>query len=434
MTEDTGDWGPPAAGGRRFRRLRRLLATVTLVGLAVVVAGTTTAYLLIEQAEASLTRVTVEERETPTRTSQARHFLVVGSDSREGLDPEQRSQLTLGSFEGQRADTIIYVAVTADRNHISLVSLPRDLLVVDDGRNRKLADTFAGGPDNLIRVIRNNFGLPVNHYGEVTLGGFIDVVDTLGGVRICLDEPLRDSKSGADFEAGCQQLDPVEALAYVRSRQGPRGDVERVERQQTFIRAVIGELVSARVLVDVPRLSRLIDDVAGSVTTDEDLSIAEMRDLAAEVRQVARDGFPMTAVPAYPRRIDGIWYLVAYEPGTQALLRDLRAGRPIADRGDRDQREDTTVAIWSGGRGSPTTIVFETLFYAGFTAGGAGRGPEELDAGVTTTVYRLPGAEQQAEWVAATLGAPVQPLPPGVTAPEGANVVVAVGDDAVGTR
>ncbi len=434
MTEDTGAWGPPAAGGRRFRRLRRLLATLTLVGLAVGVAGTTTAYLLIEQAEASLTRVAVEEREAPTRTSQARHFLVVGSDSREGLDPEQRSELTLGSFEGQRADTIIYVAVTADRSHISLVSLPRDLLVVDEGSNRKLADTFAGGPDPLIRVIRNNFGLPVNHYGEVTLGGFIDVVDTLGGVRICLDEPLLDPKSGADLEAGCQRLDPVDSLAYVRSRQGPRGDVERVERQQIFIRAVLGELVSARVLVDVPRLSRLVDDVVGSITTDEDLSIAEMRDLAAEVRQVVRDGFPMTAVPAYPRRIDGIWYLVAYEPGTQALLRDLRAGRPIADRGDRDQREDTTVAIWSGGRGSPTTIAFETLFYAGFTAGGAGRGPEELDAGVTTTVYRLPGSDRQAEWVAATLGAPVQPLPPGVAAPEGADVVVAVGDDAVGTR
>lgn len=428
--DDVTPWGPTATGGRRFRRLRRLAATLALVGLVLATAGFTTAYLLVEQAQANLTRVAVPELETPAPTSQARHFLIVGSDSREGLDRAQRRELALGSFDGQRSDAILYLSVSADRRAVSLVSLPRDLLMIDDGRQRKLADTFALGPDNLVRVVRENLGLPVNHYVEVTISGFLDVVDTLGGVELCLDEPLVDRRAGADLAAGCLHRSPAESLAFVRSRQGPRGDLERVERQQTFLRAVLRELVDARILVDVPRLFRLVEDVASSVTTDDALTTTEMLRLADELRTVVQDGVPMTAVPGYSRRIDGVWYLVAYEPGTRAMLQDLRAGRPLADRGTADERADTTVALWSGGRGTATNVVFETLLYAGFTAGGAGQGPTEWQAGATTTVYRLPGHETQADWVAATLGAPIRELPPTVTAPEGAQVVVAVGDDA----
>lgn len=441
MSQDIGPWGDRVSGGRANRVLRRLAATLGLVMLVLATAGATTVYLLVERAEANLTRIAVPELDAPasedptsetSSSSSARSFLLVGSDSREGLDAAQRQELSLGTFDGQRSDTMIYVSVSADRSEISLVSLPRDLLVIDDGQQRKLTDTFARGPDNLVRIIQENFGLPVNHYAEVTVSGFLDVVDTLGGVELCLDEPLVDRRAGADLDAGCLRRTPEEALAFSRSRQGPRGDLERVERQQTFLRAVLSELVQTRVLADVPRLFDLVDDLASSVTTDENLSITEMRSLADELRQVVRDGIPMTTVPGYSARIDGIWYLVAYEPGARALFEDLRAGRPVADRGSPQQREDTRVAIWSGGRGTATGRVAETLLYAGFTAGGAGQGPAELHADAVTTVYRLPGRGDQADWVAATLGAPIVDLPADATAPEGADVVVAVGDDAAG--
>jgi LCP family protein required for cell wall assembly len=291
---------------------------------------------------------------------------VVGSDSRGDLDDGQRGAMALGDFEGQRSDTIIYVAISADREDVSLVSLPRDLLVQDAGRQRKLTDVFAGGADDLIRVIQENFGLPVNHYAKVSLGGFIEVVRTLGGVDICLDEPLDDWRAGADFEAGCHRMSAEEALAYVRSRQGPRADFERIDRQQQFLRATLEELVDGRVLTDVPRLFHLVEDVASNVTTDEGLGVGQMRGLADEMRQVIRDGVPMTTVPGYDRRIDGVSYVVAYGPGARAMFEDLREGRPVADRGTRDEREET----------------------------------------------RLPGEEQaqKAEWVAATLGAPIRPI------------------------
>jgi LCP family protein required for cell wall assembly len=422
-------WGPRLRGGRRWRLLRRVASVLGILGIIGVTAVGTTGFLLLRQAEASLTRVPVDQLDVATAPTDARHFLVVGSDARDGLDDDARGQLTLGSFDGQRSDTVIYVAISADRRTVSLVSLPRDLLVVDDGRQRKLTDTFTGGPDHLVRVLRENFGLPVNHYAQISLGGFVEVVRTLGGVELCLDEPLRDRKSGADFEAGCHEMTAEESLAYVRSRQGPRADFERIDRQQQFLRAMLSELVDARIIADVPRLFRLVEDVAGNVTTDEGLGVAQIRGLADEMRQVLRDGVPMTTFPGYPRRIDGLDYVVAYGPGARAMLEDLRAGRPIDDRGTRDQRADTAVAVLSGGRAQETEIVTSTLMFAGFQAGWAGTGAA-IDAGETTTVYRLPGNEQQAAWVAAALGAPVRSLPASVSAPEGADVVVAVGEDA----
>jgi LCP family protein required for cell wall assembly len=423
-------WGPELQGGRRHRALRRLLSVAGMLALVAVVALASTGFLLYRQAEGSLTRVSLDQLDATTEATDARHFLVVGSDARGDLDEEQRGAMSLGDFEGQRSDTIIYVAISADRSSVSLVSLPRDLLVMDDGRQRKLTDVFAGGADDLIRVIQENFGLPINHYAKVSLGGFIEVVRTLGGVDICLDEPLDDWRAGADFEAGCQRMTAEEALAYVRSRQGRRADFERIDRQQTFLRATLEELNDGRVLVDVPQLFRLVDNVASNVTTDQGLGVAQMRGLADEMRQVIRDGVPMTTVPGYDRRIDGISYVVAYGPGARAMFEDLREGRPVADRGTAEERAETTVAVWSSGYGRETEIVNATLLYGGFATVSAGSGPSSLGGRETTTVYRVAGREDHAEWVAALLGAPVRPLPSSMNASEDVDVVVAVGSDA----
>lgn len=423
-------WGPEHLGGHRFRLARRLLRAFGLLALVGAVALSSTGFLLYRQAESNLTRVELEELDQDVESSDARNFLVVGSDARQGIDPEERDELSFGDFEGQRSDTIMYVSVSADREHVSLISFPRDLLVRDGTRQDKITNTFAGGADNLVRVIRENFGLSVNHYANVSLGGFLDVVRTLGGVELCLEEPLVDSKSGADLPAGCQQLTPEEALSFVRSRQGQRADFARIDRQQQFLRGALEELIDARVLADVPRLYQLVEDVAGNVTTDEQLGVAEMRGLAGELRDVVRQGVPMTTVPAYPRTIDGIDYVIAYGPGARSMFEDVRAGRPLDDRGTRQQRDETRVALWSTGLGRAATLVNDTLVWAGFDTARHGAGPESLRLGETTAVYRLPGAEDEAEWVGGLLGAPVEELPPDVEAPEDVDVVVAAGEDA----
>jgi LCP family protein required for cell wall assembly len=432
---EPGPWGPVQEAGHGARLLRRFALLLGVGGLLTAAAATTTAQLLVQQAETNLTRVPVPELDAgddEVERVDARTFLLVGSDAREGLDAEDRAALTLGDFDGQRSDVVMYLSISEDRDQVSLVSFPRDLLVDDDGVTRKLTDTFMGGPNQLIRVLRDNFQLPVNHFAEITLGGFVDVVRTVGDVEICLDEPLRDRKAGADFDAGCHRMDAIDSLAFVRSRQGDRGDLDRIDRQQVFLRAVLRELTAARTLVNARQVYRLTEDVASAMTIDDRLGTRQLLGLADELRGLVGEGMPMTAVPAYPRSIDGLDYMVAYGPGAEALFRDLRSGRPLADRGTPEDREETVVTIVTGGQPGGAGIVESTTRWAGFTTRVGGVGGVTEGRGAVTTVLAVPGEEARAGWVAAVLGAPLEPLPEDVAVPDGIHVVVVSGDDAQG--
>lgn len=432
-----GPWGPVREAGHGARLLRRLALLLGVGGLLTAAAATTTAQLLVQQAETNLTRVPVpaldgSDDDGEVERVDARTFLLVGSDAREGLGAEDRSELTLGDFDGQRSDVVMYLSISEDRDQVSLVSFPRDLLVDDDGVTRKLTDTFMGGPNQLIRVLRDNFQLPVNHFAEITLGGFVDVVRTVGDVEICLEEPLRDRKAGADFDAGCHQMDAIDALAFVRSRQGTRGDLDRIDRQQVFLRSVLRELTAARTLVNARQVYRLTEDVASSMTIDDRLGTRQLLGLADELRGLVGEGMPMTAVPSYPRRIDGLDYMVAYGPGAEALFGDLRSGRPLADRGTPEDREETTATIVTAGSPGSAGIVESTTRWAGFTTRVGGVWGVTEGRGAVTTVLAVPGEETRAGWVAAVLGAPMEPLPEDVAVPDGVHVVVVAGDDAQG--
>ncbi|MFP4234546.1 MAG: LCP family protein [Nitriliruptoraceae bacterium] len=432
-----GPWGPTVEAGRSARLLRRLAVLLGVGGLLVATATATTAQLLVRQAEANLTRVPVpglasdDDTDDEVEPIDARTFLLVGSDDRDGLDPEVREDLPLGEFDGQRSDVVMLLSISADRDQASLVSFPRDLLVDDAGTPRKLTDTFMGGPEQLIGALRTSFQVPVNHYAEITLGGFLDVVETVGEVEICLEEPLRDRRSGADFDAGCHDMDAVEALSFVRSRQGERGDLERIDRQQELVRAVVQELTAARTLANPRQLARATEDVASAMVIDDQLGTRQLLGLADELRSLVGAGFPMTSVPAYPQTIDGLDYMVAYGPGADALFRDLRSGRPLAERGTPQDREETVVTIVTAGSPGAAGIVESTTRWAGFETRVGGVAGVGEGRGVTTAVLVVPGEEERAEWVAATLGAPTEPLPEGVEVPEGVHVVVVAGTDAL---
>ena len=425
-------WGEASEGGRSRRWLRRFGGLVAVLSVIAVSVSGVSGLVLVRKADASLTRVPVPGLEAVDPSARPSTFLLVGSDSRAGLSEADRKELSLGNFTGQQGDTIIYVAISEDRSAVTLVSIPRDLLMFDeDGRPRKATDLFARGPDVLLRAIRQNLGLPVNHFAMVSLGAFIDIVATLGTVEVCLDDRLVDRKSGADFTAGCHDMGPREALAFVRSRSGPRADFARIDRQQHFIRAVLAGLVDRRLLTDPVRVARLVDDVASNLVTDDSLRVADMRAVSGEMLGVVRGGLPMMTLPGYPRTISGAAYVLPYGPGARALLEDLREGRPPAERGTEADRRATTVALLSGGRNAGAQIVQDTLLSSGFRSlGTVSVGTAVTDAGEVTTVLALPGREQQARWVAAVLGAAVEPLPEGVSVPSGADVVIAIGEDA----
>jgi len=425
----TLDWESEVDGGRAFRRSRRLgIAVLTLAGALLLVAAVVT-QVLWSRAEANLTRVPLSELAQAAEATGARFFLIVGSDARDGVSDEDRDQLPLGEFDGERADVVIVVAITPDRQHVSLMSVPRDLLVLDGERYRKLTDVFNSGADDLVRVIRTNTGIRVNHYAAMSLGGFIDIVRTLGTVEVCLDAPLRDSRSGADFAAGCTDMDALDALAYVRSRSGSRGDFERIERQQTFIRAVLREMVSARVLTNPRQLLGIVENVSRNVTTDAQLRVSTMAGLTDELRTVVGAGLPMTTVPAYPRRINGVEFMVAYGPGARALYAEMLGERPVFDRGSRDEKRRIAVGVVTVAGSDATTVVAGTLQWAGFTVA---RSPLTANLNAPsdiTTVYAKQADLLAAQRVAATLGAPLVTVADDIELP--ASVVVSAGTDAL---
>ena len=185
-------------------------------------------------------------RQHPRRRAPGRHsgynYLLVGSDSREGLTQEQRKKYATGNAAGNRTDTIMLVHVSESGGKPVMVSLPRDSYVPIPGHNsNKINAAYSiGGPKLLTATVENVTGIHIDGYVEIGLGGFASVVDSVGGVYLCVPRDMKDPKAGIDLKKGCQNLDGGDALGYVRSRYGdPLGDIGRAARQRQFLGALM---------------------------------------------------------------------------------------------------------------------------------------------------------------------------------------------------
>lgn len=431
-----GAWGPIARGGRGRRWPRFLVAALLSGAVAAVGATASVASITYGAVTQNIERTEVAGLEV-AEPNEPLYVLVVGSDERDGLTREERNDLTLGvteEFAGARSDTVLLVSISADRQSVSVVSFPRDLVVEDsDGGIAKLTETYNDGRAALVRAVQEDLGFPVNHYVEVSISGFIETVRVVGSVEVCLDEPLRDTKSGADLDAGCQDLEPVEALAYVRSRQGPFGDFERIERQQRFLRGLIAEILDARLLLDPGRFVAVAEEVSGNLTVDDELTVPMLLELSQQLRGALTGDVTMATVPGFATWLDddGLTksFVVAYDPGRQALVDTIEADEELESRGTPEDREEISVRLLTGGRTAGAAVLESTLSAGGFTVDG-GIVTGEVDGGEVTTVYEVPGHEEHAAWIAAFLGGEVGRLPVPLDAPEGVTALVAVGDDA----
>jgi LCP family protein required for cell wall assembly len=120
-----------------------------------------------------------------------------------------------------------------------------------------------------VATVEQLTGVHVDHFAAVNLYGFYEIAQVLGGVEVCLNHPVNDVKSGADFPAGYQHLNASQALAFVRQRDGlPNGDLDRTHRQQAFIDSVLHQLRSEGVLSDLTKVSALLNVARQYVITD----------------------------------------------------------------------------------------------------------------------------------------------------------------------
>ena len=312
-----------SGGGRVFlRTLLILLLVLALIALALVVY----VQLNLQRAE-----VLTDYEGRPAATP-GTDWLIVGSDSRAGSEQE-------GEVGGERADTIMLLHTGS--SGVTLVSLPRDSYVDIPAygdraasQNKINAAYAFGGPDLLARTVELNTGIRLDHYVEIGFGGFTEIVDSLGGVQLCVDEPLVDEVSGADFPAaGCYQADGFQALAFVRSRKtDPRGDLGRVERQQQFLSAVFAETLSPGTLLNPFGTWRVVNSGLDALVVDPGFGVWDGVSLFRALRQLPNPETVKTTVPISDPdfRPGGVGSTVRWDDEqAEQLFAALRADQPV---------------------------------------------------------------------------------------------------------
>ena len=237
-------------------------------------------------------------RPTP---SEGHDYVLVGSDSREGLTAAQRKQLHTGSTqtaEGKRTDSIIVVHVPSGDGKPALISLPRDSYVPIPGhdKNKINAAYSLGGPKLLVATIEQVTDLRIDGYVEIGFGGFASVVDSLGGVDICVARAMDDHKAGINLKAGCQTLNGPNALGYVRARYSdPLGDIGRVQRQRQFLGAIMKKAASPSTALIPWRYYGFATTAGAGLTVGEGTSLRDVIRVLQAMRAVSNgDGLSLT--------------------------------------------------------------------------------------------------------------------------------------------
>jgi len=252
-------------------------------------------------------------KDRPEKASSAVNYLIVGSDTREGLTKEELKQLRVGSVKsaaGKRSDTLLLVHISKARDKAVIISIPRDTYaLIPEHKNAqgklipakhsKINAAFNwGGAPLLIQVLEDMTDLKIDHYVEVNFAGFADVVDALGGIEVCTKKDINDPKSHLVLAAGVHNLNGIEALKYVRTREfDGLGDIGRMQRQQAFISSVLRKATSAGVLLNPITMVNFVNSSLSAVITDSGLKSSDLITLAKQMKSLSTSKVRTLTVP-----------------------------------------------------------------------------------------------------------------------------------------
>ncbi|MGW5442487.1 LCP family protein [Streptomyces asiaticus] len=286
---------------------RRRIVRLAIVAVSALLLASGSAYVW---ADTQLNR-DVDLGRAPDRPPPGKgtNYLIVGSDSREGLSEEARKSLRTGSAEGRRTDSMMVLHTGS--NGTTMMSLPRDSWVnipgyvrpetgrrYDPSQNKLNAAYSMGGPDLLVSTIERNTGLRIDHYAEIGFSGFVDVVDAVGGVRMCVDRDIKDPKSGLDLKKGCHTLDGAKALAFVRQRkQEAKGDLGRTQNQQKFLAALAAKAATPGVLANPFAAFPTVRAGLDTLIVDKDMGLPTLMSLFEAVKGVTSGNGKQLNVP-----------------------------------------------------------------------------------------------------------------------------------------
>lgn len=315
---------PPlwVTGQHRSRSRLDHFTRFTAVALAVVLAIPVAALLFVE-TRISHTAVFADYAGRPA-ASGGTNWLIVGSDSRQGLTRQQEDQLVTGhDVDGMRSDTMMVAHIPSGGGKPTLVSLPRDsyLPIPGEGRNKVNAAFSDGGPGLLAQTVQNATGLQINHFAEIGFGGLVRVVNAVDGVRVCPKRPMNDQSSGTHLKAGCQTINGSQALAFVRDRHSfTGGDLQREQDQRIFLEALLKKVTSPPVYLNPVSAAATTLDASGALSVDDGTHLWDLADLSKALPEAQT-----LTVPTHDTNVKGVGNVLQWnQSGAKQLFDSLR--------------------------------------------------------------------------------------------------------------
>ncbi|OKK16670.1 transcriptional regulator [Streptomyces sp. CB00455] len=341
-----GPGGPPGPGrpGRApgpAPDWRRRIKIGSIVLVSALLVTTVSTYFWADskvRREVDLSKVVERPEEGDCTT-----YLIVGSDSREGMSDEEKKKLHTGSAEGKRTDSMMILAKCSSGN--TMISLPRDSDVEipsfvgsqsgkkfpAQGRRVKLNAAYAeDGPELLVRTVEFNTGLRIDHYAEIGFAGFANIVDALGGVELDIEQGFKDEKSGADFKAGKQTLNGEQSLAFVRTRYAfAESDLQRTKNQQKFLSALAGQAATPSTVLNPFELYPLLGAGLDTLVVDKDMGLWDMGQMFFAMKGInGGDGVSMNMPISGQRGGNLVWD----KAKVQQLVKQIRHDEKVTVR------------------------------------------------------------------------------------------------------
>jgi LCP family protein required for cell wall assembly len=321
-----GGFGGPR--WRRWLRPRRIISVLAVIVALLLVAGVGTYFYLNSKLHRSNFLVNYAGRPAP---GSGTNWLIAGSDSRQGLTKKQERQYSTGALDATgfgRSDTIMVLHIPASGKPL-LISFPRDSYVniPGYGMNKINAAFSFGGPALLAKTVQDNTGLYINHFMDIGFGGFVRVVNAVGGVRMCLVHKLHDRAAGLYLPKGCHVLTGGQALAYVRDRHTfTTQDLQREQDQRIFLKALLSKMTSMGVMLNPFKALPAASGAVDTLTVDKGTSLYQLYGVAEAMRSPQTTTVPIANANYLTSAGDAVLW---NHSQARQLFNDLNSGQTV---------------------------------------------------------------------------------------------------------
>jgi LCP family protein required for cell wall assembly len=261
--------GPRLTGWRRWLRPRVIVAAVAALICAILIIAIGGYFFL----DSRLTKIDALSASAPTA---GQNWLITGSTGK--LNRSLIVRLHTGFDFDNLSDTIMVLHIPANGGRPTLVSIPRDSYVPIPGKGwNKINAAYAfGGPALMVRTVQQDTGLHINHYLGIGYDGLVNVVNAVGGIRLCLPGAVNDPKAGIRLPKGCDKLNGRQALGFVRTRQFAVGDLQRVQDQRVMMKALLKKMTSVGTALNPFAIIPAAVGSADAVTVDKGTSLLQL--------------------------------------------------------------------------------------------------------------------------------------------------------------